>query len=490
MIKVRYIVLLVAGFLSASPLWSAQKVNTAIEISAGGQKSLEQTIPLTVANLKGHETLYDEGWFIITSSQKALQYARQHSIDSSAQAIQKLSESIKIHSVNYTTSLDANLSASVKSGKDIYKAGSENSHNILSSTNDFALKQWSFSKASAQTAWQDLITGYIYLDKNTEPSLNALSAIPTNYTDNIKSDHRQLFKKFQYLREKSTTNIKDQWNGALVDAQTQFKDAYIESAENNNSLSALGTLMWGYMKGFYLGLFKPAVNTSWQASKYSATVAGELVFLPIASGYILTKNTLRSSGLVLYYSGKAGIEVLSPSLKSGFHASLALLSAGTIPLTYVGGTTLGLLNQTASTVAAPVAATGQGVAVGIADTLQYGTLVTFDVIKGTTKVFVNQIQSGVVLGYNALTAIPSHLLLGTTNSVVFLFYDGPKLTLATIKGQVNYNGKDLQPGALPVGSVINLKALTQQGQVELQVISEDPEIINQVLTEMPKDLKK
>ena len=490
MIKVRYIVLLIAGVLSASPLWSAQKVNTEKEISTGGQKSLEQTIPLTVANLKGHETLYDEGWFIITSSQKALQYARQHSIDSSAQAIQKLSESIKTHSVNYSANLEKNLSASVKSGQDIYKTGSENSLNILSSTNDLAQKQWSFSKASAQNAWQDLITGYIYLDKNTEPSLNALNAIPTNYTDSIKSDHQQLFKKFQYLREKSTTNIKAQWNGALEDAQTQFKTAYIESAENNNSLSALGTLMWGYMKGVYLGLFKPAVNTSWQASKYSAVVAGELVFLPIASGYILTKNTLRSSGLVLYYSGKAGIEVLSPSLKSGFHASLALLSAGTIPLTYVGGTTLGLLNQTASTVAAPVAVTGQGVAVGIADTLQYGALVTFDIAKGTTKVFANQIQSGVVLGYNALTAIPSHLLLGTTNSVVFLFYDGPKLTLATIKGQVNYGGKNLQPGALPVGSVVNLKALTQQGQAELQIISEDPEIIHQVLTEMPKDLKK
>ena len=490
MIKVRYIVLLVSGFLSANYLWSAEEADTAIEASARGQKSLEQTIPLTVANLKGHETLYDEGWFIITSSQKALQYAKQHSIDSSAQTIEKITSSIKGRTEKYANKIDENLSSSVERGKNIYNTGHENSQKIFASTHDTAQKQWSFSKDNAANAWQDLITGYIYLGKNTEPSLKALSAIPANYADNINNDHQQLFKKFQYLREKSSTNIKSQWDGALVDAQAQFKNAYVDSANENNSLSALSTLMWGYAKGLYLGLFKPAMSTSWQASKYSAVVAGELVFLPIASTYILTKNTLQSSGLVLYYSGKTGIEVISPSLKSGFHASLALLSAGAVPLTYVGGTTLGLLNQTASTVVAPVATTGQGVAVGAADTLEYGALMTFDVIKGATKVFVNQMQSGVVLGYNALTAIPSHLLLGATNSAVFLFYDGPRLTLATIKGQVDYNGNTLQPGALPVGSVVDLKDLSQQGQVKLQIISDDPEIINQVLTEMPKDLKK
>ena len=118
----------------------------------------------------------------------------------------------------------------------------------------------------------------------------------------------------------------------------------------------------------------------------------------------------------------------------------------------------------------------------------YGALVTYDAVAGTTKVFVNQVKSGVVLGYNALTAIPSQLLLGTVNSAVFLFWDGPRLTIATLKGEVDYKGQSLQPGALPVGSVIDLKTLSQENPGQLQIITDDPQVIENVLESLPKDL--
>jgi len=139
-------------------------------------------------------------------------------------------------------------------------------------------------------------------------------------------------------------------------------------------------------------------------------------------------------------------------------------------------------------VAAPAAGVTQGVVTGTADTLMYGALVTYDAVAGTTKVFVNQVKSGVVLGYNALTAIPSQLLLGTVNSAVFLFWDGPRLTIATLKGEVDYKGQSLQPGALPVGSVIDLKTLSQENPGQLQIITDDPQVIENVLESLPKDL--
>ena len=51
-----------------------------------------------------------------------------------------------------------------------------------------------------------------------------------------------------------------------------------------------------------------------------------------------------------------------------------------------------------------------------------GTSVTIAGIAlgGATKVTMNQAQSGVVLGYNALTALPVQTLLGVANGVVFL----------------------------------------------------------------------
>ena len=40
--------------------------------------TLDDMLPLTAANLRGHKMLYDEGWFIVTSSRQALTYAKQH----------------------------------------------------------------------------------------------------------------------------------------------------------------------------------------------------------------------------------------------------------------------------------------------------------------------------------------------------------------------------------------------------------------------------
>ena len=493
MAKVSWLVIINLLVFMSVPLWAGEaeeeKKDAVISSIDAPKKSVEQTIPLTIANLKGHESLYSEGWFIITSSEKAMDYAKQHSIDSSAQAITKAKNSIKLRTETYQNDVLDTASASLDRTEELMDQGTQRTKSILSNTNQLSAQQWSVSQQQAVEAWHSVINGYVYLADATEDSIRALQNVPGDYQENVKKDFDDLFTKYQHLRSNSATNIKNEWDNALTLGEAHFQQAYTDSAQQSNSLTGLGVLLWGYVKGAYEGVFKPAVKTSWQMTKYSSVIAGEVVFLPIASTYILTKNSLQASGLAFYYAGKTTVEVLAPTLTGGFHASVSLLSAGSVPLTYIGGTSMGMINQAASTVAAPTIATVEGVAKATADTLQYGALVTYDALAGTTKVFVNQFQSGVVLGYNALTAIPSHLLLGAANSAVFLLYDGPRLSIATLRGQVDFQGNTLQPGALPVGSVVDLKALSANEKMQLDIISSDPELIEKVLNEMPKDLK-
>jgi hypothetical protein len=126
------------------------------------------------------------------------------------------------------------------------------------------------------------------------------------------------------------------------------------------------------------------------------------------------------------------------------------------------------------------------------DTATYVGLVTYDATKGVTKVVINQASSGVVLGYNALTAIPTHLILGAEDAVVFLAWDGPRLVIAAASGKLKTGGdvKD-QPslGDLPVGTAVDLKKLEQSQGIKTQVISTDPTVIRNVLEKLPDDLR-
>ena len=152
------------------------------------------------------------------------------------------------------------------------------------------------------------------------------------------------------------------------------------------------------------------------------------------------------------------------------------------------------MNQVAVTVVSPVAGAGKSVIAGAVDTGVYAAQVSYDLIKGVTKVTLNQAQSGIVLGYNALTALPTQLLLGTANSIVFLAYDGPRLVVASVKGEVQWTNKDgsknnMPVQSLPVGSVLDLDAISKEAGIEVQIISDDPGVVQKVLEKLPEDLR-
>lgn len=455
------------------------------------KKSVSETIPTTMANLRGHQDLYENGWFIISSTDKALNYAKEHSVDSSAEALSKFSSSIVNRSVTYKDDLSHDIKSSANTTTQLFTLGTENSGEILTGTHNLALKQLSFAGQSSQQAWQTFSQGYLYLGERTKASRDGLASIPRDFYDGVTEDFSELSSGLKEFNSKGSINIRENWIDAFDKAQSEFQSAYEESGEQSNSLTGLWTLLGGYVGSLWEGLIKPTGKTAWQVTAFTVVVAGEAVFLPIASTYILTKNTLLSTGTALYYTGKTGIEIISPTVEGGFLASLALVSAGTVPVTYVAGTTAGVINQVGTTVAAPAAGVTQGVVTTAADTVKYGALVTYDAISATTKVFINQFKSGVVLGYNALTAIPSHLLLGTVNAAYFIVADGPKLAIASVKGTVSFTDnkeqRHFQPGSIPVGTVVDLKLLQNNSDADIQIITEDPEIIQQVISNIGKD---
>ena len=63
-------------------------------------------------------------------------------------------------------------------------------------------------------------------------------------------------------------------------------------------------------------------------------------------------------------------------------------------------------------------------------------------MKGVLKAILHQALVALVLAYNALTALPTQLLLGTLNSAIFLAYDGPRLALASMRGEVRWKNSE------------------------------------------------
>jgi hypothetical protein len=115
-------------------------------------------------------------------------------------------------------------------------------------------------------------------------------------------------------------------------------------------------------------------------------------------------------------------------------------------------------------------------------------------VKGATKVVINQAASGIVLGYNALTAIPTHTLLGVADTAVFLAWDGPRLVIAAASGRIRI-GKDsgteesYSIGDLPVGTVVDLKKFESTDGVKVEILSTDNAVIKEVLEKIPEDAR-
>ena len=462
--------------------------------ATGEQKmAVEDVIPLTMGNLRGHKMLYDEGWFIVTSSSKALEFAKDRSLTRSGDALADAAASVSQRSKDYKTNIALDAKGAVEGGKRVVDAGTDLTGDIYKATHRLGKAELAYSSDAFRKAGESFIKGNLSLGKRTAEDRKELAALPGNYFTGLKEDFSNIWELTSTANDKFAGKIEVGWDKAFDKAAAEFKKEYDRSGESQNTLTALGPILYGYLKSIYHGIVAPSSKTIVKTGTSAVTYAGAYgVFLPVASTAVVAGRTVQSVGLTFYYTGKTGIKIISPTVESGLLAGMSVLSLSAVPVTYAAGGTLGAVNQVAFTAAGPVAGTAQGVATTTIDTAAYVGLVTYDGVKGATKVVINQASSGVVLGYNALTAVPTHAVMGVEDMAVFLAWDGPRLMIAAASGKLktSSDGKD-QPtlGDLPVGTVVDLKKLEQSQGTRVEVLSTDPAVIRDVLERLPNDLR-
>lgn len=461
---------------------------------ASAAKPPSDIIPITAANLRGQESVYREGWFIVSSTEKAFAYAKEHSIKSSGSAMQQMEADLARHSTELSGGIATAPSTGVQTGAKVLERGTALTKSELALTHEAAQTERDYANREMQRAWDRFVRGNLTLTERTESDRAALRSLPGGYFDRLGSDWSNLNELTDNAKKRMSTGIEARWSEAFAEARDDFNRAYERSGTRGNSVAGLGDIFVGYVSALYSGVAKPTTRAAVQGGEATAKVGTEVVFLPVTYAFIVTGRTVTSAGMSLYYTTAMGVKLVSPTVEGGLLAGMSMLAYGAVPVTYAAGGAVGAVNQVAVTTAAPVAGAGYAAGSAAVETGIYAVQVTYDLATGVTKVTMNQAQSGIVLGYNALTALPTQALLGAANGAVFLAWDGPRLVVAAAKGEVKWHDDggarhSVPVQSLPVGTVVDLDALSKEPGVTVEPLSDDPQVVEKVLEKLPQDLR-
>jgi hypothetical protein len=451
-------------------------------------RSVRDVIPMTEANIQGHRILYNEGWFVVSSTKKSLEYARKKCIAPSRSHLRRIARDIVNRSSDLKDDVSSDWRVSVEQAKNLLKSGTGLSGSLLSGTADLTALEFTYAGDTFADACRTFVQGNISLVKRTSDDLNDLKNLPGHYFEDLRGDFSNIQGIADGVSIIASQKIGVSWEKSFNEAADGFRTEYDRSGTRSNSLSALGDILSGYLKALYSGVAKPSAKS---IVLYSVKGASYAVFLPAATATLVSGRTVEATGLSLYYVSKTGCHVIAPTVESGVLGGMSLLSLAAVPITAAGGAGLSAVNQVAFTAAAPAYGFGKGVAGTAIDSGKYAALVTYDLTRENSRVLINYLSTGVVLGYNALTAIPVHLILGTADAAVFLGWDGPRLVVAAASGRLtSRDGKAIgTPGDLPAGTVVDLQALRQQNGVTVTILTDDPAVVRTIFEKMPEDLK-
>jgi len=458
-------------------------------------KPPSEIIPLTAANLRGHKSLYREGWFIVTSTERAFAYAKEHSIDSSAGAMRQMSADIARRTTEAGGAIAAAPSTGVQTGATVLERGTALTKSELAATHALAQKQIDYASNGMNLAWERFVKGNLTLAERTASEREALRSLPGGYFNRLGSDWNNLGELSDHAKKTMATGVEAKWSDAFAEARTEFNRAYERSGTRGSSLAGLGDIFVGYVSAAYSGVAKPAGRAAVQGGEATVKVGADVVFLPVTYAFIVTGRTVASVGMSLYYPTAMGVKLVAPTVEGGLLAGVSMLAYGTVPVTYAAGGTVGAINQIAVTAAAPVAGVGHATGSAVAQSGIYAAQVSYDLASGLTRVTLNQGRAGIALGYNALTALPTQTVLGAANGALFLAWDGPRLVIASARGEVQWRDSSGAPGSvpvqsLPIGTVVDLDALGREPGVAVEILSDDPQTVEKVLEKLPQDLRE
>lgn len=429
---------------------------------------LEKAIPITMNNLKGHMALFDEGYYVITSSRQALDYAYSHGVVNSKQVWHEISKTRETRKIKKNVDqLESNKKTEVTS-QNLKKSLADTGHQILQDTE--AVTQHLDTKAidSRKAAFEALTLGYLQFDKRTEEDIEELKKLKTSWFSGLKNDFRNFAQIYEEINEKEVAESKGFFEKNFLSAKEEIQKEYKNSGERSNSLIALLDLSWGYIKGLYYGVAKPTGEGALSVTKLT---------------YNVISKTLDSTTKVFFYSSAIGYKIIAPSIESGYLGSLSLVQWASARGLAVGGRSLYLINQMAVVGSEPIYKGGKWMLSTVADTAESSVLTVFDYGQGMGQIAFNNVKAGMVLGINAITALPAQAILAAANSVVFLAYDGPRLAIYTARGDFN----SINLNEIPIGVVLDVEQLQKQN-IKIEKISEDPTDIQNVIRESSKDL--
>lgn len=425
---------------------------------------------MTMNNLKGHKALFDEGYYVITSSRKALDYAYAQSVVNTKQVWSEILKTRAERNSSQEKNRIENVKIRETKSKNIKNKFIEGGDQVLKSSESVSEQLDTKAIASRKEAFEALTLGYIQFGKRTEKDVQELKQIKTSWFSELKNDFQNFGEVYEDVSSKEHTESKGFLKDAFYSANEEIQREYKTSGERSNSLTALTDLSWGYLKGLYYGVFKPS---------------GEGVASSVIFTYSVISKTVESTAKVFFYSSAIGYKIIAPSIQSGYLGAVSLVQWAAARTVAIGGPGIYLINQVVVVGSEPIYKSGHWMLSTVAETAENSVLTVYDYGQGAGQVALNQVKAGVVLGVNAITALPAQAVLAAANSVVFLAYDGPRLAIYAARGKINGIGTD----EIPVGVVVDLDLLQKQG-IKLEKISDDSKDIENVIQESSKDLSR
>ncbi|TGL85282.1 hypothetical protein EHQ68_17670 [Leptospira congkakensis] len=465
-----FFLVIVALFLQCSSSQETDKVLGESVFKTDKPQSFKKIAPLTANSLGSRKNLWEHGWAVIPSGKKSIDQAYENGGISFGVAKAMVLVHMKKRSTDYPGKLGDTMGAVVSWTRSGIKDSSARTEDIYDAGWQLSQSQWKVSRESFSEAGSRFVQGYIYLvpriESDTKLMKSTLGEIAADYDKN----NSKLNEMFDKTIKQNSKNIVSVWSDSFAKASDEFTKNYEESGDRGNSILALVDIFQGYSIALKEVMVAPIAKTS--------TNAGEIlvvngVYVPLSKTMNFSATALISTGAVFFYSTKYGYRVISPTLEAGLFSSMGILSAASTVPTYTTGTTLAAFNQVTS-VAATTAGGTIGVAGGTAyNTGAYATGMVYDLSKGTGEASVYLMSSGLVLGYAAMTVLPSQMVLTVVDGPIFITYDGPRVVIAMVKG--NFAGLD----DVPTGAVINLEEAKKAGKVK--ILTDDPKIIKKVL---------
>ncbi|MDH5517739.1 MAG: hypothetical protein OEY36_07960 [Gammaproteobacteria bacterium] len=252
------------------------------------------------------------------------------------------------------------------------------------------------------------------------------------------------------------------WNtaGAVYDliapsAVSAVASVYSVFQFTGGNLAAGATAVGGVALGGAELLGGQIVGQGVKAVGYIAGKGVQYIGVPLTAAGVTV-----GSGAVGVVAGSAAAVTGATVLVTGEAASLTSQAFGTV----IGGTTLA-----AGTTASVVAGTGVGI---------------YELSKAIVVPVGYELGGGIVLGYGSIAQLSAHSVLAVADaSYMVLSLEGPKWVLYAVSGKLG-DGNEL-----PVGTVLDLKAMQQSGEQfkYLEVSKEEmTSVVNSVYDELPE----